>query len=364
MPPAPAPTAAPYRFLAYDVSYFSGKVRPALRYKQLWYEERRAHIPEIQQRTGMAFIPVLVTPEDETWQDSTDILENLERRHPTPPLFPKTPVQRIAAQLIELYVDEFGVTPAMHTRWGTELGESSARARFSAMMGSAELGNRAADRMVMARKLLGATEETGPALDDHIRDLFDAESAHFENHPYLLGDRMSVADCALMGQHYAHFFVDLSSRRLLLETALHVVSWIERCNFPHPDEQGEWLADDALAPTLREVLGVMGRDGAPVILDGIREVEAWADARPDDGEKPPRFIGSCKTSLRDTPMERGASSYALWSVQRVVDFYLSLSDQERRAVDSAVAGTGWEPLLAYRPRHRLAKRGFTLVFDE
>jgi hypothetical protein len=62
-------------------------------------------------------------------------------------------------------------------------------------------------------------------------------------------------------------------------------------------------------------------------------------------------------------MERGASVYALWSVQRVVDFYLSLSDGERGAIDSAVAGTGWEPLLAYRPRHRLAKQGFALVFD-
>ena len=31
------PTPAPYRFHAFDVSYFSAKVRPALRYKQLWY---------------------------------------------------------------------------------------------------------------------------------------------------------------------------------------------------------------------------------------------------------------------------------------------------------------------------------------
>ena len=29
-------TAAPYVFHAYDVSYFSAKVRPARRYKKLW----------------------------------------------------------------------------------------------------------------------------------------------------------------------------------------------------------------------------------------------------------------------------------------------------------------------------------------
>ena len=78
-------TRAPYRFHALEFSYFSAKVRPALRYKQLWYEELRADYAEIRRRTGMAFIPVLVTPEDETWQDSTEIYDRLEARHPAPP---------------------------------------------------------------------------------------------------------------------------------------------------------------------------------------------------------------------------------------------------------------------------------------
>ena len=82
-------TDAPYVFLAYDPSYLSAKVRPALRYKKLWYEERRADLREIKRRTGLYFIPVLVTPEDETWQDSTDIYDRLEERHPEPPLFPR-----------------------------------------------------------------------------------------------------------------------------------------------------------------------------------------------------------------------------------------------------------------------------------
>jgi hypothetical protein len=52
---------------------------------------------------------------------------------------------RNAAHLVEIYTDEFGIIPAMHYRWGSKLGEFSARARFSAMIGSPELGNRAAD---------------------------------------------------------------------------------------------------------------------------------------------------------------------------------------------------------------------------
>ena len=60
-------TSAPYRFLAFDVSYFSAKVRPALRCKQLWVDEERADLREIIERTGLGFIPVVVTPEGDTW---------------------------------------------------------------------------------------------------------------------------------------------------------------------------------------------------------------------------------------------------------------------------------------------------------
>jgi glutathione S-transferase len=325
----------PYLFHAFEVSYFSAKVRPALRYKRLWYDEVHADLRLIQERTGLGFIPILITPEDETWQDSTDIFDHLEARHPDPPLFPATPVQRIAAHLVELYADEFGTIPAMHYRWGSELGESSARARFIAMIGSEELGTVAAARMAQARLALGATDDNAPAIEAHTRDLLDALSLHFQAQPYLLGARMSFADCALMGPLYGHFFNDLVSRKLLLETALPVVGWIERCNHPNAPAQGEWLADDALAATLREVLGVMGRDAAPV--------------------------GRIESSLRGLPLVRFAGSYAPFLVQRVLDDYRALDPATRKRVDEAVAGTGWEAVLAHEPRHRLAKRGFKLV---
>ena len=81
-------TDAPYRLHGFEVSYFTAKVRPALRYKGLWVDERRADYGEILRRTGLGFIPIVITPEDETWQDSTDVFDRLEARHPDPPLFP------------------------------------------------------------------------------------------------------------------------------------------------------------------------------------------------------------------------------------------------------------------------------------
>ena len=143
----PASPNRPYVFHAFEVSYFSAKVRPALRYKGLWFDEVHADYGRIRERTGHTYIPMLLTTDDEAWQDSTDIYDRLEERHPEPRLFPATPVQRIAAHLVELYVDEFALIPAMHYRWGSELGEASARARFIAMVGSEKLGTAAAARI-------------------------------------------------------------------------------------------------------------------------------------------------------------------------------------------------------------------------
>ena len=364
----------PYLFHAFDVSYFSAVVRPALRYKQLWYRELRANVGEIIRRTGMHFIPIVVTPEDETWQDSTEILLNLEERHPDPPLFPEKPLQRLACDLVEVYIDEFGVTPAMHTRWGIELGAKTSRQRFIAMTGSEKQGNRAADQMTKARFAVGDTGEVVPAfaaaatggvasaLEAHIRDLLDSLSTHFERNPYLLGEHMSFGDCALMGLLYGHFFVDLPSRRLLLETAVPTVAWIERANFPDADNQGDWPADDGLAPTLREVLSVMGRDAVPTILAVLRCYESWADSRPADLEEPPRTIGKIEAPLRGETLSRIAGSYTHWNVMRVLDRFRASPGAERERVEKELTGTGWEELLAYESRHRLTKRGFKLAF--
>jgi glutathione S-transferase len=356
-------TDAPYQFLAFEVSYFSAKVRPALRYKGLWVDERRADLAEIQRRTGLGFIPVVITPDDETWQDSTDIYRRLEERHPLPPLFPTAALQRVACQLVELYTDEFGLIPAMHYRWGSELGESSARQRFSAMIGSVEMGNRAADRMVEARFSVGASLAAADAIEAHTSDLLAALSSHFEAHPYLLGARQSFGDCALMGLVDGHLFTDLVSRRLLLETAVPVVAWLERCRYPNADLQGEWLADDEVAPTAVDALAVMGRDAAPLIVELLRGIEEWADSRPADTTEPPRAVGKLKTSLRGRPIERALMSYTLFSVQQVQDHYRGLDAGERARVDAALTDTGWNDVLAYEPRHRLRRDGFKLVFE-
>ena len=243
-----------YRFYASEFSYFSAKVRPALRYKRIPYVELLA-TPEayrnvIRPRTGLGFIPVVVTADDETLQDTSDILDALERRFPEPPLYPRDPVLRLLAALFELYADEFLILPALHYRWSFPESVAKARADFAATNGNVEMANTFADYISGAVPFVGITPASIPAIEAHTRDLLDRLSAHLARHPYVLGGRPSLADCALMGPLYAHLYLDAVPSRLLRETAPRVCHWTQRMNCPDPDACGDWAAPDDLAPTL------------------------------------------------------------------------------------------------------------------
>jgi glutathione S-transferase len=355
-----------FRFYGSEVSYFTGKVRPALRFKRVAHAEvlatPRVYREVIRPRTGLAFIPVIVTPEGEAWQDTSDMLDALEARFPEPALYPATPVQRIAAFLWELYADEFMILPAMHYRWAFPESVAKARADFAATNGDPVAAGAFADRMSGVLPGIGVLPETTAAIEAHLAELLDDLERHLAVHPYLLGGRPSLADCALMGPMYAHLYLDAAPGRLLRERAPRTCHWIERMNHPDPDDVGEWLADDALADTMRPMLARIARDAGPYVLDTVRAFEDWADARPVETTDPPRAVGFHQTALRGVAFGRYTSPYTLWMLQRVLDPYRALSAGERADVDRALDGTGCAAFVAHEPRHRLEKRGFKLAF--
>jgi hypothetical protein len=91
-------------------------------------------------------------------------------------------------------------------------------------------------------------------------------------------------------------------------------------------------------------------------------VEAWADEHKQSRELP-RAVGQAKPVLRGTPIPRAAQTYTLFSLQRVLDALESFDPSQRSAIQRAFAGTGWEEVLSYTPRHRMVKNGFTLEFE-
>jgi len=318
-------------------------------------------ILEIRRRTGMTYFPVVETPDGELWQDTSEILDRLEAAHPDPPLLPATPVQRVVAYLIELYGDEMGMLPAMHYRWSFEESIQKVSVDFATPIGKEGGGAKFAKRMASTLPMLGITPETVPAIEAHTRELLDHLSRHFASYRYLLGDAMSLADCGLMGPFYGHLYRDAVPERLLYQTAFHVCAWIERTNRP-PLEPGRWLAGDALAGTLTPALTTMA-DAVPTVVASVEAIDEWAVANATAGEPTPQAVGRVDSVYREVARPMAARPYTLWMVQRPLDAYRALAPAEQAQVDAVLAGTGWEPLLALKPRHRVEKRAYQLVWQ-
>lgn len=357
-----------YRFYAAQLSYFSAKPRPALRYKRVPFDEilptPQAYREVIRPRTGLAQIPVLVTPDDDVFQDSSVILDELERRFPDPPLYPTTPRQRMLGYLLEIYTDEFLMVPGVHYRWSYEESKTKAIADFAALSGDATTATQFAESVQAFTRMVGVSPETIPAIEAHTTELLTAFDAHLAVHPYVLGARPSLGDCALIGLLYPHLYLDAVPGRLMRAIAIRVCHWIERMNHPDPRSFGAWLAGDAIPATMRPVVDLAGRDAVPFVLDVARAFERWADQTSVRDGFLPRIVGMHRTRLRGVEFERVTTPYTMWMVQRVVDVYRSMAAAERADVDAELAGTGFEPLLAYEPRWRVRRNPCRLVLED
>ena len=85
-------------------SLFTRKLEAMLNYLDVEYEFRlktESSRSEVEGRLGTHFIPGLQTPEGWFVHDTTPIGLMLNAKYPDRPIMPSTPVQKIAAHLLE-----------------------------------------------------------------------------------------------------------------------------------------------------------------------------------------------------------------------------------------------------------------------
>ncbi|MCG8670612.1 MAG: glutathione S-transferase family protein, partial [Pseudomonadales bacterium] len=244
-----------------DHSYYTGKIRPYLRYKGIPYEERLATLlvysKFIIPRTGVRFIPVVHTPDNVVIQDTSEIIDCLESRFPFRSVYPESPKQKIVALLFELYGDEWFTLPAMHYRWSyLAQQENYVMEEFGNVAGAflpkrlkRAVGRKVSRPFKGALKPLGINEHTIPAIEQWYEAFLEQFNQHLENYDFLLGSRPCIGDFALAGPLYAHMLKDPVPGEHLQRVAPLVVDWIERIN-AYPQAEGAFLENDAIPVTL------------------------------------------------------------------------------------------------------------------
>ncbi len=358
-----------YRLFAWDFSYFSAKARAYFRYKAhhgaFTYEEVLATQEIIQgyiiPATGSNVVPQ-VEGADGTWlQDTSEIIDALEARHPVAPVIPATPRQRLTTYLIELLADEWMLPWAFWERWhyslsGIEPNHEPANAQQWGRIfapGQTGLEKREAARFVFRELMkiddpqnaemgpyaglvqLGVTAETEQAWTDSMHNMLSILETHFNNHDYVLGGNPTLADFALMGPLYPHLYKDPVTGFMMRTEYPLICEWIDRTNGSteagaHSYRQtaykavdgkltptcgatdgGEILPGDEVPESLQPLLSVFFDEMWPVLKSSINVLSAYLTEGQHDPETPLPFKSFYSPAeFKDLQEKGGALSHA------------------------------------------------------
>ena len=289
-------------------SLFTRKLQAMLSYLELDHEFRlktQDAGSHMEARLGTHFIPGLETPEGWFIHDTTPIGLMLNAKYTDRAIMPATPVQRIAAHLLEDWADEWFGRYAISSRWCYPYNIDHVAIGFYANhigkfmhedLTDAER-EQAAEQIKFVRDNFGlkacANRGCGPDQAAHVRRDFEQLMVHAERHysqyQFLLGDRASLGDFTFAGLFKAHIAADPEPRSWIEGSAPGMLEYMDRV-FDARTDDGQYLPDDALPDTLTPFFNHM-RDYYHQFLVVSREAlavgEKWCEV--DLGEGPVRM---------------------------------------------------------------------------
>jgi glutathione S-transferase len=365
------PEIAPgdYEFIGSKNSYYSAKVRACLQYKRIPYSEVCANADTIRRAielTGSHVYPVVRCPDGIVLQDSCDIVEALEARHPERPVIPQDPVLRLVATLVETVADEFMLRSAIGFRWVPE-DTSAWAARMFVQICSERMPDpeaRAVARKQGVRiarsiqsRVAGMSEQMLRTSREVSLDLCDRLDAHLEQTPFLLGDRPSLADLGMMNAIYGHLYRDPG----------------EICDHLHWKciSLSLWVEHMLAAAGESDRGGLFLTDGLESVLEGFRvysDLAGAALASADailpgraSGEEVGGALEAVEAHMAGTPAPLLTTGYVAWKLQRLAKRYAEVPEAQRAEADRLMERAGFLEVCRHRPSWRLVKRDFRVV---
>ncbi|HIF09782.1 MAG TPA: glutathione S-transferase [Sneathiellales bacterium] len=370
-------TADRYTLYGVEASYYAAKPRSYLLQKPLPFVDLvadRAVFDEIiLPKIGFPVVPVVVTPAGEILQDSSIIIEELEKRHPDNPLIPTTPKKRFVSYLLELFADEWFKIPALHYRWYYDaefaqrmMGEMNDPA--ASREDQWQVGKKIARQFSSWPKHLGVDENTRRTVELLFLDYLRLLNGHFSEHEFVLGGAPGLADCALMGPLYAHLYRDPYSGKIVRDEAPHVCDWIARMRTPASEDRDSKLsraadAEDEVPTAIVELIQAINADYVPMILDAVGQTREWLQQHTT--EELPRYLGEHEFTLAvGKPYEvrgiRSIHAVEQWKFQRVLGKYDSEPENIKDAINSLCEELGFSDCLAEELRLPIERRNFKL----
>jgi len=327
-----------YRIFGSELSPYSIKVRSYFRYKRIpheWLLRTERNREEFARYAKLPLVPLVVTPDGEGVQDSTPIIETLERQFPELSIHPADPACAFASALLEEYADEWVNKPMFHYRWFYEADRTATAERIARTVFGAEdaalekAAAGVAERMLGRLHFVGASEQNRPILEGSLHRLLGLLERHLAGRSYLFGSRPAFADFGLYAQLY-ECLSDPTAGAIMQSEAPLVVAWCER--MLAPESSGEFEDWGTLAPTLAPLLS---QEVAGLFLP-------WSDANA-------RALAAGEPGVALTldgqAYAQEVQKYHARSLQVLRQRYAGLDATARTAVDAALQETGCLPYL-------------------
>ena len=256
-----------YRIFGSELSPYSVKVRSWFRYKDLphqWVSRSAENQAEFERHARLPLIPLVLTPEGESMQDSTPVIEKLEAQHPQAPTDPADARLRFLSHLIEEYGDEWANKPMFHYRWSFAADAESAGFRIA----QGQLGDGAdeqavkdqavsiVERMMPRRSFVGSSAETAGEIEASLEAQLQFLEAHLADRDFLMGARPCFGDFGFFCQLY-EASTDPTAGSLMRDSAPLTLKWIDRMLSPEGsgDHEAPEAVMEALKPLLTEEVG-------------------------------------------------------------------------------------------------------------
>jgi glutathione S-transferase len=248
-----------------EISPFSVKVRSYLRYKKIpykWITNQQSK--EYLKHAKLPLIPLLLSSDGTSMQDSTPIIESLEKKYKDPSLYPEDSRLSFIAALIEEYADEWGNKHMFHYRWSYKADQNLASKRLAAVnvstlikyipiVSSLALDKGAQmirNRMLPRISFVGSSDKNKDQIESSFKRLIRLLDNHFKIFPYLFGGRPSIADFGLWGQLY-NSWIDVTARNLINQRP-SLVDWIKKME--NPKIEGDFVGWSDVHKTIEPIL--------------------------------------------------------------------------------------------------------------
>lgn len=260
-------------------SYFTKKLEAYFLIKGIPYqfvEVNMSSLAQFSRAVGIAQIPTVQCPDGSWLTDSSLIIQHFEADDSYPSLTPNDPISEFFSYFLEDCFDEWLWASALYFRWAFQMDRERRREEFSHTL----LSNAVVNAPKFMRKAFMSWRQKTVHLKDngivsvaHARyiedqylELLQLLQQHFKQHPFLFGNRPTVADIGLFGPMFPHFACDPTPQEIMHVSAPHVFRWVGRLWSTRPEEL-ETQSPTEIPQTLVPLIKLMAAEYLPYLVE-------------------------------------------------------------------------------------------------